>query len=87
MQKMRIQIVGFGCPKCNTLAKNAELAAKELGLEYEIKMCLKPNDIISFGFAMLSPALIINDRIKITGKVASVKEIKQLILETELVKG
>jgi hypothetical protein len=29
-KRMKIQILGTGCPKCKKLAKNAESAAKEL---------------------------------------------------------
>ena len=35
--KMKIQILGTGCPKCKKLAEVAEETAKELGLDYEIE--------------------------------------------------
>ncbi len=80
MKKIKIQILGMGCPQCKTLAKNAEQAAKDLGLEYEIEMSLRLNEINRFGLVMNIPALLINGKVEITGKVASVEEIKQLIL-------
>ena len=41
----KIQILGTGCPKCKKLAENAEAAAKELGIEYELeKMDIKPDN-------------------------------------------
>ena len=33
----RIKILGTGCPKCRRLAENAEAAAGQLGVEYEIE--------------------------------------------------
>ena len=39
----KIQILGTGCPKCKKLAENAEAAAKELAVEYEIE---KDTDIV-----------------------------------------
>lgn len=33
----KIQILGTGCPKCKKLAENAELAAKESGIDYTLK--------------------------------------------------
>ena len=34
---MKIQVLGTGCPKCKQLAENAETAARELGVEYELE--------------------------------------------------
>ena len=33
---MKIQILGTGCPKCKKLYDNAQKAAEELGLDFEI---------------------------------------------------
>ena len=32
----KLQVLGTGCTKCMTLAANIEVAAKELGIAYEI---------------------------------------------------
>ena len=71
----KIQILGMGCPKCKTLAKNAEQAAKELGLEYEIKKTIDINEIMRFGVIMMTPALAVDGIIKMVRKVASVDSI------------
>ena len=39
---MKIQILGTGCPKCKKLAQNAEIAAKELGIDYELEKIKHP---------------------------------------------
>ncbi len=75
---MKIQILGTGCPKCKKLTENAEAAAKELGIEYEIEKVTNINDIMNFG-VMMTPALAVDGEIKVVGKVASVEDIKKLI--------
>ncbi len=48
----KIQILGTGCPKCKQLAENAEQAATELGIEYELEKVTGINDIMKFGIMM-----------------------------------
>jgi len=74
----KIQILGTGCPKCKKLAENAEEAAKELGIEYEIEKVSKINEIMKFG-VMVTPALAIDGEVKATGKVADVSTIKKML--------
>jgi len=74
----KIQILGTGCPKCKKLTENAETAAKELGIDYEIEKITNINDIMNFG-VMMTPALAVDGEVKVVGKVASVEEIKELI--------
>ena len=72
---MKIQILGTGCPKCKKLAENAETAAKELAIEYEIEKVTDINKIMAFG-VMMTPAIAVNGNVKSAGKVLSVKELK-----------
>lgn len=74
----KIQILGTGCPKCRNLAKNAEAAAKELELEFEITKITDIPAIMKFG-VMITPALVIDNEVKIAGKVPSVDEIKKML--------
>ncbi|MHC5060540.1 MAG: thioredoxin family protein [Planctomycetota bacterium] len=74
----KIQILGTGCPKCNLLAENAETAAKQMGIEYEIQKVTEINDIMTFG-VMVTPALVIDGQVKVVGKVASPEEIKGML--------
>ena len=72
---MKIQILGTGCPKCKALAENAEAAAKEAGVEYELEKVTDINDIMKFG-VMMTPALVIDGEVKVVGKVPSSEDIK-----------
>ncbi len=74
----KIQILGTGCPKCKKLAENAEAAAKELAIEYEIEKVTDISEIMKFG-VMMTPALAVDGEVKIVGKVPSVEEIKGMI--------
>ena len=58
-----IQILGTGCPKCRKLTENAEAAAKELGVPYEIVKITDINEILTFG-VMMTPGLAIDGKVK-----------------------
>ena len=75
---MKIQILGTGCPKCKKLAENAEAAAGELGLDFELEKITDINGIMKFG-VMMTPGLAIDGDVKTVGKVPTVEEIKQLL--------
>lgn len=75
---MKIQILGTGCQKCKTLAENAEVAAKELGLNFELEKVTDINKIIGFG-VMMTPALAVDGKVKVAGKVVSPEDIKKLL--------
>ena len=74
----KIQILGTGCPKCKKLAENAEAAAKELELEFEVEKVADINDMMKFG-VMMTPALVVDGEVKAVGKVPSPDEIKQML--------
>ena len=76
---MKIQVLGTGCPKCKSLAENAEAAALEAGIEYELEKVTDINDIVRFG-VMMTPALVIDGDVKAVGKVPSPAEITEMFV-------
>jgi len=74
----KIQILGTGCPKCKKLAENAEAAAKELAIEYDIEKVTDINEMMKFG-VMITPALVVDGLVKVVGKVPPQDDIKQLL--------
>ncbi len=74
----KIQILGTGCPKCKKLSECAEAAAKELGIEYELEKVTQINDIMKFG-VMMTPALVVDSKVKVAGKVPTIEEIKEML--------
>jgi small redox-active disulfide protein 2 len=75
---MKIQILGAGCAKCKKLAENAEAAARAAGVEYEIEKITDFAAIASFG-VLTTPALAVDGKVKLVGKVAAPEEIRALL--------
>jgi small redox-active disulfide protein 2 len=74
----KIQILGTGCPKCKKLAELTEQTAKELGIECQIEKVTQISDIMKFG-VMITPALVVDGKVKVSGKVPSIEEIKKML--------
>ena len=74
----KIQILGTGCPKCKELAKNAEAAARERRIDFEIEKITDINEILKFG-VMMTPALVVDGELKVVGKVPSPDEINRML--------
>jgi small redox-active disulfide protein 2 len=75
---MKIQILGTGCAKCRQLTENAEAAAREMGLDYELEKVTDIAGIVKFG-VMTTPALAVDGKVKLIGKVATPAEIRALL--------
>lgn len=73
-----IQVLGTGCKKCVSLKANVEIALKELGVEADVQKIEDINEIVQFG-VMSTPALAIDGKVKIVGKVATPEEIKAVL--------
>ena len=76
--RMKLQILGTGCAKCDALTQATEKAVQTLGLPYEIEKVTDLKQIMAFG-VMTTPALVVDGKVKLSGKVPSVDEIKSLL--------
>jgi small redox-active disulfide protein 2 len=74
----KIEILGTGCPKCNKLVEQVQRAANELKLDCQIEKVESIQKIIAHG-VMMTPALVVDGRVKVTGKVPSLEDIKTMI--------
>jgi small redox-active disulfide protein 2 len=74
----KIQILGTGCAKCQKLAENTRVAADNLGLDYELVKITELNEIMGFG-VMTTPALAVDGKVLVTGKVPSPIDIEKLL--------
>ena len=61
-----------------TAEKNVETAIKDLGIEAELVKVDDITEIMDRG-VMLTPALAIDGELKVSGRVADVKEIKEIL--------
>ena len=75
---MKIEVLGTGCPKCETLTKNVEAAVRELGIQATGEKVTDIVEIANRG-VMLTPALSVDGALVLVGKVATVEELKRLL--------
>lgn len=75
---MEIKILGTGCSNCKTLEKGVGIAVEELGIQANIEKIEDIQKIMGYGI-MRTPGLVINDKVVLSGRVPSVKELKELI--------
>ena len=78
---MVIKILGTGCPKCRKFEANAREAVKQASVSAEVEKVTNLNDIMQYG-VMMTPGLVIDNEVKVSGKVLSVDQIKRLISES-----
>lgn len=77
---MEIKILGPGCTKCKTLEK----MTREVVENYKINAAItKVDDIMEImKYGVLStPALVVNEKVEIKGRMPSADEIKQILLK------
>lgn len=75
---MKIQILGTGCAQSRQLAEAARQAAQELRLRFILVEIETLDEIMKFG-VRTTPALAIDGRVRVEGKVPSVAELKILL--------
>ncbi len=75
---MNIKILGTGCSKCKSLEKLTTEVVKENNFDAEISKLEDIVQIMKYG-VMSTPALVINEKVMISGRVPSKEEIKQQI--------
>jgi len=75
---MKIEVLGTGCPKCKLLESAVRKAVMEEKVKAEIIKVTELDQIIDKG-VMMTPALIVDGKIKSTGKIPSIEEIKKWI--------
>jgi len=74
----KILVLGPGCSKCEKLKKEVETAAKDLGLDYELTKITDINEMMQYG-VMSTPALVVDGKVKVVGRVASGDELKKML--------
>jgi small redox-active disulfide protein 2 len=75
---MDIKILGTGCPKCKALEKAAKNAVALAGVDANISKVEDIMQIMQYG-VMTTPALVVDGKILVKGRVPGVDEIKNLI--------
>jgi len=77
---MKIQVFGSGCPTCKKLFEMTKEAISANGLLFEVEYITDVAKMIEAGLAR-SPALVIDEKIAVAGRLPSAAELKAIIAE------
>jgi len=75
---MIIKILGSGCANCKKLEAHAKEAVKELGIDATVEKVQDIQAIMAYG-VMKTPALVVNEQVKVMGRVPSIADIKKYL--------
>jgi small redox-active disulfide protein 2 len=73
-----VVIFGPGCARCLELTRRVEEAAHDLGIECEIVKMSNIHSFANFGVSM-TPALMVDDVLKVQGRVPTVEDLKEML--------
>lgn len=71
---MEIKILGSGCAKCKKLEELAREAANDLGVQANVVHVTDMNAIMAYPI-LSTPALVINEQLKTSGRLPRKEEI------------
>ena len=75
---MEIKILGTGCPKCKTLEKLTREVVEQNGIDATVIKVEDIVDIMNY-WVMMTPALVVDGKVVVKGRVPSATEILKLI--------
>jgi small redox-active disulfide protein 2 len=73
-----IKVLGPGCPKCKTTYSNVLEAIKQTGIQADVMKIEDIEEMMKYN-VLTTPVLMIDEQIKIKGRVAQVREIVELL--------
>jgi small redox-active disulfide protein 2 len=77
---MNIKILGTGCSKCKTLEKLTREVVEQNGIDATITKVEDIMEIMKYGI-MTTPALVVDERVEIKGRIPSLDEIKKVLIK------
>ena len=75
---MEIKILGSGCQKCKTLEKLTREVIEQNGIDASVTKVEDIVEIMKYGI-MVTPALVVDEKVEIKGRVPSSDEIKKIL--------
>ena len=75
---MKIEVLGTGCMKCTKLYEAAKEAVAQTGVQAEVAHVTDLAELMKRG-VMVTPALVVDGRVKSAGKVLKPEEIAKLL--------
>lgn len=79
---MNIKILGTGCSRCKALEQITRNAVAEMGITADIEKVEDIVKIMNYG-VMRTPALVIDEKIALSGHVPSLTEVKEVITKNQ----
>ena len=79
---MEIKILGGGCAKCDRLERQAREVVSELGIEATFTKVKDLSAIMAYDIVS-TPALVVDEAVKCSGRIPSKEEIAEWVQETK----
>ena len=70
VKRVEVKVLGTGCAKCEKLYAEAERAIAASGVEATLRKVESMDEIMSYG-VMMTPALVVDERVLSSGRVPS----------------
>ncbi len=77
---MEIKVLGTGCAKCKSLEKVTRQAVEELDLDATVTKVEDIQKIMEYA-VMRTPALVINEKVVLSGQLPKVSVLKELLTQ------
>ena len=74
----KIEVLGSGCPKCHKLESLVKGAVAKHGIDAEVTHVYDLDKILDYG-VMVTPALVVDGELKISGKLPGESELLEAI--------
>ena len=75
---MEIKVLGTGCARCKSLEKITRKAVEELNLDATVEKVEDIQKIMEYA-VMRTPALVINEKVVMSGQVPKVSKMKDVL--------
>jgi len=79
---MNIKILGTGCAKCHSLEKTVKEVVNELQVDAKIEEVKDMKKILEYSILM-TPGLVINEKVVSSGKVPNKAEVERIIINAQ----
>jgi small redox-active disulfide protein 2 len=71
---VKVKVLGTGCPKCKKLYAEAQKAIEVAGVKADLEKVEQINEIMKYA-VMMTPALVIDEEVKASGRIPPSAEI------------
>ena len=79
---MEIKVLGTGCARCKSLEKITTKAIDELNLDATVEKVEDIQKIMEYA-VMRTPALVINEKVVMSGQVPKIAEMKEILINNQ----